>query len=117
MADQLNATAKRATPDGTELAKLQAWYKSHCDGEWELHQAIKISTLDNPGWHVQIDLRSTSLVDEYHRFEPKQVDYEHETNWYTFNIENDIFTAAGGPETLLEILREFLDFAEPDSKV
>ncbi|EJN04194.1 hypothetical protein PMI41_01833 [Phyllobacterium sp. YR531] len=92
--------------------RLGSGYKNRCDSKWEHPQG---TARDNPGWQLRIDLRSTDLVDEYHRFEPKKVEYEHELNWYIIYIENDFFTAAGGPETLLEIIREFLDFAEPDT--
>ena len=39
---------------------LQQWYQKNCDGEWEHLYGIEIETLDNPGWHVKIDLEETS---------------------------------------------------------
>ena len=30
--------------------RLQKWYKSQCNGDWEHSFGIKIETLDNPGW-------------------------------------------------------------------
>lgn len=38
---------------------LQQWYQKNCDGEWEHFYGIEIETLDNPGWHVKIDLQET----------------------------------------------------------
>ena len=40
---------------------LQAWYVSQCDGDWEHQNGISISTLDNPGWEVPIDLVDVDL--------------------------------------------------------
>jgi hypothetical protein len=34
---------------------------SMCDGEWEHYYGVKIDTLDNPGWIVQIDIMDTGL--------------------------------------------------------
>jgi len=41
------------------LPSLERWYAAHCNGEWEHGYGIKIETLDNPGWRIQIDLRDT----------------------------------------------------------
>lgn len=50
------------------LAKLQRWYESQCNGEWEHHHGISIESCDNPGWWVKISLDGTPL--ELHKFEP-----------------------------------------------
>ncbi|SRR5258708_36281531 len=41
------------------LSKLESWYASQCNGEWEHGYGVKIDTLDNPGWSLKIDLRGT----------------------------------------------------------
>ena len=51
----------------TKLYELQKWYASQCDGDWEHSNGIKIMSIDNPGWHVAINLTDTEL-------EGKQVD-------------------------------------------
>ena len=38
----------------SELEALQHWYESQCDGDWEHEFGVKIGTLDNPGWMVDI---------------------------------------------------------------
>jgi hypothetical protein len=43
------------------LVELQAWYLAHCDGDWEHANGVSISTLDNPGWRVEIALNETDL--------------------------------------------------------
>ncbi|MEW1657997.1 Imm53 family immunity protein [Streptomyces sp. NPDC093707] len=37
------------------LSSLTAWYTSQCDGDREHEYGIRIETLDNPGWSVEID--------------------------------------------------------------
>jgi hypothetical protein len=43
----------------TVLERLQTWYSSHCDGEWEHDFGVQIGTLHNPGWTLRIDLTGT----------------------------------------------------------
>ncbi|WDZ59746.1 Imm53 family immunity protein [Paenibacillus polymyxa] len=43
------------------LTWLQEWYYLHCDEDWEHEERIKITTLDNPGWHIKINLKETEL--------------------------------------------------------
>lgn len=44
------------------LEWLQDWYLQQCDGEWEHFYGVKIETLDNPGWYIEIDLNDTTLA-------------------------------------------------------
>ena len=48
------------------LEWLQSWYAAQCNDTWEHDHGITIDTLDNPGWHVRIDVdrRSNHLVFE-----------------------------------------------------
>ncbi|RRJ95187.1 hypothetical protein Ga0100231_013590 [Opitutaceae bacterium TAV4] len=41
------------------LQRLSEWYASQCDGDWEHSYGFKISTLDNPGVAIEIDLFGT----------------------------------------------------------
>jgi hypothetical protein len=43
------------------------WFNRQTDGEWEHVHGVELSTLDNPGWRLKIDLKGTSLEDA--RFE------------------------------------------------
>lgn len=94
-----------------KLIKIQNWYKSQCNGAWEHTNGISIETMDNPGWHVSIDIEETSL-------NGKTFDhYEHGTSndnndWLICKIENGKFIAAAGPEKLEEILEIFIKWAE-----
>ena len=40
---------------------LQRWYAEQCNGDWEHEFGIKIETLDNPGWNLEIDLSGTGF--------------------------------------------------------
>ncbi len=43
------------------LKRLQEWFETNCDGEWEHAYGVLIATLDNPGWTIKIDLMGTYL--------------------------------------------------------
>ena len=43
------------------IKELENWYQSNCNEEWEHQFGIRIVTLDNPGWKVEIDLEGTKL--------------------------------------------------------
>ena len=94
---------------------IQNWFKDNCDGEWEQGQGIQITTLDTPGWEVEIDLSNTSIANmniEWILNEKGRQD------WYGVKIEDQKFNAAGDPgklEFLLDLFREMLEKIENDS--
>ncbi len=45
----------------TVLAWIEKWYAAQCDGDWEHAKGVSITTIDNPGWLVTIDLAGTDL--------------------------------------------------------
>ena len=98
----------------SELEELQQWYLSQCDGDWEHTYGVKIGTLDNPGWHVEIDLAETGL--ENRAFAPI-TELAPEAAWVDCKVAEAQFRGAGGPAMLARILRTFLDWSRqaPDS--
>jgi hypothetical protein len=96
-----------ADPDG--LDRLQQWYFSHCDGDWEHGKGIHISTLDNPGWRVKIPLRDTELADR--PFGRLEIDRS-EDDWLHCWVADLMFEVACGPLNLTEALGIFLKWAE-----
>ena len=48
-------------PTRVDLSKLIAWYLSHCDGEWEHGYGVSLTSLDNPGWLLKVNLIGTNL--------------------------------------------------------
>jgi hypothetical protein len=86
------------------LRWLQEWYIQNCDGDWEHCYGIKIGTLDNPGWFIDIDLVDTYLEDE--KFE-KIVLQRSENDWIHCHIVDGVFKGGGGPLNLEEIIEIF----------
>jgi hypothetical protein len=83
---------------------LQSWFVAQCNDDWEHGQGITITTLDNPGWTVTIDLADTGLdPDSY----PRREVHRSEDDWCVTWTENATFQAACGPANLAEALHEF----------
>jgi Immunity protein 53 len=62
------------------LIWLQGWFASRTNGDWEHQFGIAIETIDNPGWHVSIDLSETYLASKAFtpiRFENSPLDWVH----------------------------------------
>ena len=90
----------------TALGRRQAWYQSQCDGEWEHGYGISISTLDNPGWRISIDLHDLKLADT--AFETMTENIEHPTDWMRCWKDESKFEAACGPIRLEDVINVFL---------
>jgi hypothetical protein len=85
------------------------WYSSQCNGDWEHSFGVKIDTLDNPGWSLEIDLSETDLVDRVF----SEVDIQrNDDNWVYCAVRDDKFKGAAGVHNLEELLSTFLDWAE-----
>ena len=93
------------------LQCLQRWYTIHCDGDWEHEYGVSISTLDNPGWDVKINLEDTCLRNA--QLEYKLIERS-PTNWIGCTVKDGSFNGIGGPENLSEILTYFLDEFLPE---
>ncbi len=91
------------------IQDLQAWFVKHCDGNWEHQYGVKIETLDNPGWTVEIELTGTSLSKTPYR---KMNEERSENDWISCFVEQDTFKGYGGPKNLLEILIVFFEWVE-----
>lgn len=90
------------------LARLQQWYESYCDGDWEHGYGVSITTLDNPGWMVKINLEGTDLADRaFWAIE----DLQPERDWVRCWVEGNTFHGVGGPQKLAEIIETFLHWA------
>ncbi len=98
----------------TALSRLQAWYQSNCDGEWEHAHGIQIQTLDNPGWLVDIELVDTPLaVIPFERIESGDITGEPTTEpWHECWRDEHAWHAGCGPESLETVIMLFLEWAE-----
>lgn len=87
------------------LSKLQNWYLSQCNGEWEHGDAIVIETLDNPGWMIKIDLRGTSWEQALWN----DLKFDRGSNdWVMCSKKETKFEGYGDPGKLQFILDHFL---------
>lgn len=94
------------------LSWLQNWYLSQCDGEWEFRGGIKILSVSNPGWSVEIDVSDTPLEGKEVPFVlVKKTDHD----WYGFLIEGGYFIGSGDPSKLEFIIRTFKNLLEAKS--
>ena len=90
------------------LRKLQDWYSAQCDGKWEHGSGVKISTLDNPGWSIRVDLAGTSL--EALNFERVTVEHS-DQDWLSYWTEEKTFCGFGDPSKLQPLIEKFLEIA------
>jgi hypothetical protein len=97
--------------DASVLAEVQRWYYAQNNGDWEHCYGIEIGTLDNPGWHVSIDLADTELEDAlFTEIKHNEIgqNYGDNPDWFVCRKVDGKFKGAGGPEQLETILRVFL---------
>lgn len=97
------------------LKQLQQWYHKQCDGDWEHTWGVRIGTLDNPGWEVEIDLVATVLEDVLFLEQSYGMGEAGDTSgdeWLMCKVEGHVFTGFGGPFKLDEIIEIFLKWAE-----
>lgn len=90
------------------LGRLELWFASNCDGEWEHREGITIQTCDNPGWLVKICIPE-SIKGSYSSGRLVDISYREGTGadqrWLVCTLETDHFKGAGS--SLAEILQTF----------
>ena len=88
---------------------IEQWYNSHCNGNWEHDHVIKIESLDNPGWHVEINFQDTDIsLDDF----LWKVYEKSENDWIGYSIKNNIYTASGDSLKLNLLLEVFKNLIE-----
>lgn len=92
-----------------ELTWLQQWYLAQCDGDWEHEHGVEIGTLDNPGWHIEVDLVRTNL--EGASFTPAKVERT-AIDWFSCAVASEKFKASCGPRNLSEVIVMFRKWAD-----
>jgi hypothetical protein len=92
-----------------DLEWLQSWYSRHCDGDWEHGQGVSITTLDNPGWSLDIDLADTEM--EQVHFESVSRDVS-EVEWIFCRIKDGQFQGRCGAHQLIEMISIFRSWCE-----
>lgn len=92
------------------LTGLKDWYAAQCDGAWEHAYGITLSTVDNPGWVLRVELTGTAL--QGRAFVPlRRGDPNAGGDWLDCKVEAGSFVAAGGTDQLAEIVGTFLAWA------
>jgi hypothetical protein len=94
------------------LVWLQGWYTSQCNDSWEEFYGIKMDTVADPGWHVQIVVTETGLEDKrfagYVVKRSKQDWIEcHLVNTEIDKVQCKVFNVFCGPLNLTEALTIF----------
>ena len=87
------------------LQWLQEWLLKNCYIDSDHFYCISIETIDNPGWHIRIQLEDTILNKEV--FEKTVIQREDEDDWLHCKVENGVFDGNCGPRNLEEIILVF----------
>lgn len=90
------------------IQRLQQWYLNNCNGDWEHTFGIRVETMDNPGWLIEIDLEETFLEDATPG-EVVRLDRS-DTDWLACEIKERKFIGYGGPSNLAELIQMFFDW-------
>ena len=89
------------------INEIENWFSSQCDGNWEHQGGVRIESLDNPGWLVEIKLPHAK--EALRNFAQRNEDRS-ERDWIQCSVSGDTFKGAGGPSNLAEILATFLNW-------
>lgn len=101
----------------SNLDWLAKWYLAQCNNDWEHSYGVKIDTLDNPGWTLEIDLRGTSLEGRLFKSmhgEPAEDldEWQGLGSWWVAESDGVLFKAACGPTDLSSVIGVFRQWAE-----
>ncbi|MFI0436065.1 MAG: immunity 53 family protein [Parachlamydiaceae bacterium] len=91
------------------LEWMEEWLAKNCDGDWEHAQNFTITTIDNPGWSVTINLKGTKLEERI--FSTVEIENS-DSDWLYCTVKNQQFQGDGGIRNLIEILKIFIKWAE-----
>lgn len=95
------------------LRCIEEWYQKQCNGVWEHSYGVRIETLDNPGWMVEIDLKETSLW----RNDLTEVNVERSaSDWFRCRVGAGKFYGFGGANNLVDLIQTFLKWVESCSE-
>lgn len=92
------------------LEKLQVWYHSNCDGDWEHSYGFSLETSDFPGWLLKVDLDDTDQ--EFDTFEKHWID-QASSNWIQLDKRGTQLRGACGATQLVKMLDIVTDWLRP----
>ena len=99
---------------GDGLGALQAWFATHCDGNWEQEYGVTIETVEEPGWELRVDVVGTSLEAVVL---PRESVGRSDDDWCEAWCDGYTFHAVGGLHNLDVLLGSFVSFAARHSAV
>lgn len=102
-------------PTSSPLDRLQKWYQSQCNGDWEQGHGIRIETLDNPGWLVKINVAGTPLEQKPFstiRQNTNTTGWPQSGRWLHCQVVENLWQGAGDETRLAEILELFLAWGD-----
>lgn len=91
---------------------LSGWVKAHCNDDWEHENGVRIATVSNPGWYIEIDLNNTSL--EKLQIDSGTIEVS-ENDWCCYKIKGGKFSAGGDLSKLIYLITEFKKLVEENS--
>lgn len=80
---------------------LQSFFGDNCDGYWEHDYGVEITSTDNPGWDVRINLSETKFQDMVF---PSVKEERTPRDWIMIGKVEAILVGNGGPSNLAELL-------------
>ena len=96
----------------TDLDWFQSWYLERANGTWEHERGVRITTLDNPGWALKVDLVGTP----FESLPEREIQVEiSEQNWIYCKIASGRFEGHGGPLNLATLISTFRKWVASDS--
>jgi Immunity protein 53 len=95
-------------PD-TCLSRLESWFASECNGDWEHTYGITLETVDNPGWMFTVEIADTLLSGRPFTTVSERAS---DSDWLHCAVTDSAFRGSGGIGNLERILTLFLDWAE-----
>lgn len=100
--------------NNSTIAWISNWFSNQCDGDWEHENQIKIYTVSNPGWFVEIELSDTDFEDL--ELEGGSVDNS-ESDRFFYKVSGGKFTGSGDLSKLEHLLSKFRTVIELETKV
>jgi hypothetical protein len=97
-----------------ELERLVTWYRAQCNGDWEHQHGVRLGTLDNPGWSLDVSLIDTPAE---LTTAPRTMTERSEHDWVFFEVKDGHFRGRCGPGNLAEMLAVFLDLVDGGGNV
>jgi hypothetical protein len=92
------------------LTRLQNWYKTNCNGDWEHSWGLSIGTIDNPGFSIRINLADTSLEN----LEFERIIDNGDFDWIFIKVKDKVYEAHSDPSKLTLAISIFLDEIIPN---